>query len=185
MNAPLLEKVYTAEDLLKLQDGGNFELLDGRLVEKPMGAKASIVAVNVATLVRTFARANQLGLVFDAECGYQIFAKRNRVRKPDVSFVRRGRLPDDKPPDGYVEVAPDLVVEVVSPNDFADEVAAKVMEWLRAGVPLAWVVYPPSRIVQVFRQGGGAAYLCDGEQLTGEPVLPNFTCHVAEFFVDI
>jgi Uma2 family endonuclease len=185
MNAPLLEKVYTAEDLLKLEDGGNLELLDGRLVERPIGAKASVVAANIIALVRPFAHAHGLGLVFDSDCGYQIFAKRDRVRKPDVSFIRHGKLPENKPPDGYVLVAPDLVVEVISPNDLAEEVAAKMMEWLRAGVRLVWVVYPSSRIVQVFRQAGGAANLCEGEQLTGGDVLSEFACDVAEFFVDI
>jgi Uma2 family endonuclease len=185
MNAPLTETLYTAEDLLRLEDGLHLELLDGRLVEKPMGAKASVVALNVGSLIRAFARAHQLGFVFDSDCGYQIFAKRDRVRKPDVSFVPRGRLPDDKPPDGYVLVAPDLVVEVISPNDLAEEVTAKVMEWLRAGVRLVWVVSPAGRTVQVFRPAGGAAYHREGEQLAGDDVLPDFACDVAEFFVDI
>jgi Uma2 family endonuclease len=185
MNAPLLEKTYTAEDLLHLQDGGHFELLDGRLVEKNMGAKASVIAANIIALIRPFVRAHRLGMVFDSDCGYQIFANRKRVRKPDVSVSHRGRLPDDKPPGGHVQVPPDLVVEVVSPNDLAEEVAAKVLEWLRAQVRLVWVVYPDSLTVHVFRPGGGAAYLCPGDQVSGEDVLPNLTCQVEEFFVDI
>src|SRR5262249_1904635 len=108
-----------------------------------------------------------------------------RVRKPDGSFVRKGRLPGDRPPRGHVQIPPDLAFEVVSPNDLAEDVNAKVLEFLRAGVRLLWVLYPKTRCVQVFRQAGSASDLSEGEELGGGDVLPGFTCRVDEIFAGI
>src|SRR5262245_35001084 len=138
-DTPLLEEerveapangTYTAEDLLRLSDDKIYELLDGKLVEKKMGALASTVAANAISLLLPFAKSNQLGRVFDSACGYQVFGpNRNRVRKPDVSFVARGRLPNDEVPQGHIAFEPDFAVEVVSPNDLADEVEEKRVEY--------------------------------------------------------
>ena len=98
------------------------------------------------TLLRAHVAANSLGHVPNSECGYQIFADHpTRVRKPDGSFVARGKLPGEKPFRGHSKVAPDLAFEVVSPNDFAEEINEKVVEFLGAGVRLMWVVYPATR----------------------------------------
>ena len=75
-----------------------------------------------------------------------------KVRKPDASFIRRGRLPGEALPDGFCPIPPDVAAEVVSPNDLAYEVDEKVGEWLRAGVRLVWVINPRARIVAVHRR---------------------------------
>jgi Uma2 family endonuclease len=185
MNAPLLEKTYTPEDLLGLGDDRIYELLDGQLVEKPMGAKAAVIGSSLHGLIGPFVRAKKLGFVLDADGGYELFPGRPRVRKPDVSFIRRGRLLDDVVPEGWVKIAPDLVVEIVSPNDLADELMVKVMEWLGVGVPLVWVVYPASRCVHIVRPGGSAAWATLGGQLSGEDIIPGFSCPVDEIFADV
>ena len=118
---------YTPEDLLVLPDYGRFELIDGHLVERKVGAKSSYVATNLIVLMGYFVRSNNLGLVFQADCGYQIFAEESsRVRFADGSFIRCGRLPEDRPPQGHCRLAPDLVIEVVSPNDTAYELEDKI-----------------------------------------------------------
>ena len=96
-----------------------------------------------------------------------------------------GRLPNEKPFRGYSKVAPDLAFEIVSPNDLAEEVNEKVVEFLGAAVRLVWVVYPASRTVHVFRPNGGAAYLLEADQLSGEDVVPGFSCRVADVFSDL
>jgi Uma2 family endonuclease len=157
MNAPLTQNHFTPEDLLRCEPG--YELLDGRLVEKPMGAKAGVVEMNVAALIHPFVRSHTLGFVIVGDGGgYELWPDRPRVRKPDVPFIGRGRLPDDVVPDGWVTIAPDLVVEVISPNDIAQDVMAKAMEWLGVGVRLVWLVYPSSRAVFILRPGGIAAW---------------------------
>src|SRR5512146_825952 len=93
---------YTPEDLLALPDYGRYELIDGHLVERKLGAKSSYVATNLLVLMGYFVRNHNLGLVFQADCGYQIFAEEpNRVRFADGSFMRRGKLSDDRPPQGH------------------------------------------------------------------------------------
>jgi Uma2 family endonuclease len=176
----------TPEQLLEREDGHRFELIDGKLVERKMGAWSSQVALNIMGLLREYVHPKKLGKLFGTDCGYQIFAdKPNQVRYPDGSFIAKGRLPEDKTPGGYVRIAPDLAVEAVSPNDTAEEVEAKRIAFLRAGVRLLWVIYPESRTVHVYRKGGGAAALEEGDELTGEDVLPGFVCKVADLFADL
>src|SRR3989442_4862110 len=137
---------YTPEDLLALPDYERFELIDGQLVERKTGAKSSLAATNLLGLVWHFVRSNNLGLVFQADCGYQIFAEEpGRVRFADGSFIRRGKLPEDLVPQGHCRVAPDFVIEAVSPNDTAYEVEDKIAQWLGAGVRRAWGVYPKTQ----------------------------------------
>lgn len=84
--------------------------------------------------------------------------------------------------DGYPELAPDLVVEVVSPNDRASEIQAKVGEWLRAGSRLVWVLYPTTRTAMVYQVGGAVQLLHAEDTLTGDPVLPGFACRLGDVF---
>jgi Uma2 family endonuclease len=174
---------YTPEDLLTLPDYGRFELIDGQLVERKMGAKSSLAATNLLGLIWHYVRSNRLGLVFQADCGYQIFAEEpGRVRFADESFIRRGQLPEDRVPQGHCRVVPDLVLEAVSPNDTAYEVEDKITQWLGAGVRLVWVVYPETQRMQVHRADGTVTKLQSGESLMGEDVLPGFQCQIAEVF---
>ena len=97
----------------------------------------------------------------------------------------RGRLPNDVIPDGWVKIPPDFAAEVVSPNDKAEEVFTKAREWLDVGVRLLWVVSPASRTVFILRPGGGATWVGAGGTLSGEDVIPGFTCPVDELFTDL
>jgi Uma2 family endonuclease len=115
--------------------------------------------------------------------GYRIFADDPlKVRIPDVSFTRRDRLPGGKPEPGHGRVAPDLAVEVLSPNDLASDVQVKVLDYLGAGVALVWVVDPPSRSVWVYRPDGSGEFLQEQATLDGGSVLPGFACPVAAIF---
>ena len=169
MTLPTTATLYTPEDLLTLPDYGRFELLDGHLVERKMGAQSSYAATNVIGLVWHFVRSNNLGLVFQADCGYQIFAEDpGRVRFADASFIRRGRLPEDRPPQGHCRLAPDLVIEAVSPHDTASELEAKIAQWLSASVQLVWVLYPDIHRIQVHRADGTVAKLQADNHLAGK-----------------
>ena len=174
---------YSPEDLLALPDYGRFELIEGRLVERKIGAESSYVATNLLVFIGYFVRSNHLGFVFQADCGYQIFAEEpGRVRFADGSFIHRGKLPDGRLPQGHCRLTPDLVIEAVSPNDTAYEVEAKIAQWLGAGVRLVWVIYPETQRMQVHRADGTVAKLQSGDQLLGEDVIPGFQCQVAEVF---
>jgi Uma2 family endonuclease len=178
--APLPEAVPD----LPVADG--YELIDGRLVEKPMGAKASRVGARLTTRLEPHVSNQKLGLVFISECGYQIFKGHpKKVRKPDVSFVARGRLPGDQPPEGNMRIPPDLAVEVISPNDLAEDIEARVDEYLEAGTRLMWLLYPATESAWVVRQDGSGARLKGGQELSGEDVVPGFACPVQALFADV
>ena len=183
MTTPVMAQRYTPEDLLTMPDGHRFDLVDGHLVERHMGAESSWIALQINRLLGNYVATSQGGLVLGPDCGYQIFPDEpNRVRFPDGSFIRSGRVPHNAPPRGHVRIVPDLVIEVVSPNDLAWEVDLKVTEYLQAGVPLLWVFYPDTRTVSVYRASGKTARLSAEDTLSGEDVLPGFTCPVAEVF---
>jgi Uma2 family endonuclease len=172
----------TPEQLLTMDEGG-YELIDGKLVERRMGARASEVAMNAMRIVGDHVHAHKSGKCFGADCGYQIFPDApKRVRYPDGSFIAKGRLPEGLSPGSHVSIPPDLAVEAVSPNDTAEDVEAKRLAFLRAGVRLLWIIYPQSRTVHVYRQDGTATALNEGDTLSAEDVLPGFTCNVSAFF---
>jgi Uma2 family endonuclease len=184
MSATASEPTYSPEQLLSLPDNGKgYELVGGRLVEKPMGGFASWVAAQISYLLVAFGQNRGIGWVLDSEGSYQCFADDPRkVRKPDVSLVRRERFPDERIPEGHIEIPPDLAVEVISPNDTAYEVDAKVLEYLAAGVPLVWVVNPQSRTIHVYRADGTVERLREEDELTAPDLLPQLRCRVAELF---
>ncbi len=84
--------------------------------------------------------------------------------------------------EGFCSIAPDLAVEVVSPNDVIEELDEKVEEYLRTGVKLVWVVHPGVKAVQVFRADGSESWLRAPDELSGEDVIPGFRCRVEAFF---
>jgi Uma2 family endonuclease len=97
-------------------------------------------------------------------------------------YYRAGRLDAAHLPSGHLTLVPDLVAEVISPRDIAEEVESKVREYLRAGVPVIWLVYPEARTVHVIRPGGRATLLDDAGTLTGEEILPGFETPVSKLF---
>ncbi len=175
---------YTPEDLLTMPDGDQFELVDGRLVERSMGILAGWVSGRLFTRLSAFCEAHPLGWVFPGgDVGYLAFPNSPKtVRKPDVSFVSFGRFPGETLPPGFARLAPDLAAEVVSRNDLYEEVDQKIEEYIRAGVRLVWVVSPQNHTVRVHRLNGSSASLRENDELNGEDVLPGFRCRVGDLF---
>jgi Uma2 family endonuclease len=174
----------TPEDLLKITDRPMPELVDGELVERePMGQKADVVASNIIHLLRCYSLASLPGIVTGAHGSVQAFPDDpNKVRIPDAAFTRRERLPEGLPFEGHGRVAPDLVVEIISPNDRAADLDAKIDDYQAAGVPLIWVVNPEIRTVRPYTLTGNVPPLHLGSTLTGGSVLPGFSCPVAAIF---
>ena len=87
MNTPELEARYTPEDLLKMEHGPRYELVDGHLVEKDMGQESAAIGTELLRLLGNHVAELDLGRIFGSNCGYQIWANTPRlVRYPDVSF---------------------------------------------------------------------------------------------------
>ena len=173
----------TPEDLLRLPNGVDYELVDGQLAERTMGTESSWIALQLGALLTVHCNARKLGWVFGADAGFQCFPDApDKVRKPDVSFVRFDRLPGG-PPKGHCRVAPDLAVEVISPNELYSAVEEKVDEYLAAGVKLVWVIDPPRASVRVHRADGTVADLGRSDELSGADAVAGFRCRVADLFV--
>ena len=178
------EKVsVTPDELLAIPNEGDYELVDGVLRERSMSALSSWIGTKIVRLLGHTVDEHQLGSIFGADAGFQCFGEdANTMRRPDVCFVRADRLPADQIGEGYVRVVPDLVVEVLSPHDLAEDVEEKVRLFHDAGVPLIWVVSPTARKVRVVRIDGTSAFLAEGDVLSGEGVIPDFACPVAAIF---
>ena len=171
----------TAEELLRFQPPHKrTELVDGvMLVREPAGFRHGVIASVIGARVRNHVVQHELGVTVAAETGFILRRDPDTVRAPDVAFISRDRLP---PQDtrGFAELAPDLVVEVLSPDDQPGEVLAKCADWLRAGCRLVWVVEPERRAVRVYRAAGSVAVVGESGVVDGEDVLPGFSCAVAE-----
>ncbi|MBY0513612.1 MAG: Uma2 family endonuclease [Gemmataceae bacterium] len=161
-----------------------FEFVNGQLKELNVSAKSSRVGGRLSRLLDNHCESNQPGWVFPADTPFQCFTDEpKKVRKPDAAFVALDRYSDEQyDTEGYVSVVPDLIAEVVSPNDLAYEVSEKRREWLAAGVKLVWVVEPVQQTIHVYRPDGTVTLLHETDTLTGESVLPGFAVPVAELF---
>ena len=173
--------LMTAERLLHEQPPHKrTELVHGRMiVREPAGSRHGRVAADLAYVLQQHVKANDLGVVYAAETGFVLARDPDTVRAPDAAFVSRGRLPEPEPT-GYAELAPDLVVEVLSPDDRPGEVLAKIGDWLMAGTRLVWVVDPKRRQVQVYRADGSEVILGEDGVLDGEDVVPGFASHLQD-----
>lgn len=173
MSAPAL---LTAEELLRLNlPNKRTELVRGvLLVREPAGYRHGNVAMRLGAAILRHVDANRLGSVFAAETGFTIARHPDTVRAPDVAFISNERLPHPDPR-GFAELAPDLVVEVLSPDDRPAEVLEKVSDWLAAGSRLVWVVDPMRYTAHIFRADGSETLLDEKGVLDGEDVLPGFS----------
>ena len=176
------QPTITADELLRMPDGDRFELVDGELVERKMGSLAGWISNRVGSRFERYAEEHG-GVAFGEGGWFRCFPDDpERVRRPDACYIRAGRLSGDRIPAGHITIAPEVVVEVISPNDVYYEVEAKVEEYLDAGVPLVWLINPDNRSVRVFRAGQPVIQLRAHEELTGDDILPGFRCPVAELF---
>lgn len=173
--------LLTAEDVLKLPSDLRCELIDGVLIQmSPPGGLHGRVSANVAYVLKRAELSGQ-GVAL-GEVGFILRRNPDTVRAPDAAFIRKDRIPAGGIPKSFWEIAPDLVVEVVSPFDTAAEIQSKVREWLEAGVRLVWVVYPDSRTVNVIRSPTERVTLSVDDLLEAGDVVPGFSCRVAELF---
>lgn len=174
--------LVSAEQLARMPLDYPCELVGGRIVRmSPAGGWHGLVCGRVQDALSAHVNANALGRVLSGETGYLVRSDPDTVRAPDVAFVAEARVAQARVA-GYPDLAPDLVVEVVSPHDAAGDVQARVEDWLRAGTRLVWVLYPQSRSAVVYRPDGEARVLHADDTLAGDPALPGFACRVGELF---
>ena len=163
-------------------DIGPCELIDGRIVPISLASgRHGVLECRLSSAIGLFMQQHRLGWVMTGEVGIYTRRSPDRVRGADVVFLSRERWPDS-PPKGFLEVAPDLVVEVMSPNDRWQEVRQKLAEYFAIGVRWVWIVEPENRTVLVYRSATDLQQFGVADTLLGEGVLAGFTMAVAELF---
>jgi Uma2 family endonuclease len=177
------DRLITGEELLQMGDIGPCELIDGRIVPMtPTGDEHGRIEGNVFRALDEFARSRHLGKVLVGEVG--IFTQRNpdRVRGADVLFISNERYSRRSSASGYLEVAPELVVEILSPSDRALDTMQKLREYFAIGVKVVWVVDPEARRVYVYRSVTDVREFQEADRLPGDDVLQEFDVSVASVF---
>lgn len=173
----------TGDELLRMSRGKACELVAGRVVPMtPTNPTHGRIEVNVAAALKHFVRTQNPGIVMAGEVGVFTSRSPDTVRAADVLFLSHERNARRRRPQGFLDVAPDLAVEILSPTDRPDEVRRKLGEYFAAGVRLVWVIDPATRTVQVNHARGKPLSLAPGAVLTGGAVLPGFELPVDDIF---
>lgn len=184
LTPPPVEKHAPDDPFLLSDNGKGWELVDGDLRELNVSFQSSFTAGEVYFYLRSHVGSRGLGWVSPEGTSYRCFPDDPRlVRRADTSFHALERLTQEQAKrEGHCTVVPDLVVEVVSPNDLAGDVNEKRIEWLIAGAKLVWVIHPIQESIHAYRADGTVRLFERTDVLTAEPVLPAFSVPVADLF---
>ncbi len=148
----------------------------------PAGSEHGRIAMRFGSLLDQYVRKHQLGTVFAAETGFLISTNPDTVRAPDVAFVEKKKMEQFAGHQGFLPIAPDLVVEVVSPNDSFTHVEEKTLAWLEAGSAMVVNIDPGTRTLQVFRDAKHSVVLRENDQFDGQEVVSGWQFVVSELF---
>jgi Uma2 family endonuclease len=179
------EKIWTEADLMALPDDGfNYELVNGELVMSPKNNPLhGEICSELLTALRTFAKARRLGTVWDSNTGF--WMKNRNCRAPDISFVSKERLQAlglKRAPQSFFHGAPDLAVEVKSPNNTRREIDERLKDFFESGTRLAWIIDPETQSVEVCTSPTQRKLIGSGGMLEGGEVLPGFSYPIADLF---
>lgn len=176
------KKLLTAEEFFLLPapaDGAQQELVRGEIVTiPPPGGLHGVCCSKVNRRLGNFVEDNGRGAVTANDTGFITERSPDSVRGPDVAYWSRERLP--VVPVGYIEIAPDLLVEVLSPSNTSRQIRTKIQEYFARGVRLVWVVAPEDRTLTIYRTPDEGRLLHESATVTGEEVLPGFSCRVSD-----
>lgn len=184
MTSTVDEKLMTGDELLELQSrtGKMFDLINGKPIEvMPAGIEHGLIAMNLGAAIYAFVKSRNLGYVLAAETGVYLTRNPDTVRGADVTFIQHSKMPYPMVK-GFGEIIPDLVVEVVSPNDTPKEVREKTAQWLAAGVELVWLIYPEDKRAEVHTPNAAPELIEESGSLDGKNVLPDFALKLTEIF---
>ena len=177
------EITSAAQLYLMPNDGHRLELVKGILiVMSPAGSEHGRIASRILTRLSTHVEANNLGDTFAAETGFLIETNPDTVRAPDAAFISHERLSSVDDTSAYLPLAPDLVVEVLSPSDSSSDVEAKVEQWLSAGTLIVLVADPKNETIRVYRSKSEIQVLHSGEVFSSGEVCKDWQLVVDDIF---
>lgn len=178
------KKVWTDEAFMALpNDGHRYEIVNGKLIDMGnSGALHGYIAIILSSALFPVVMSKKLGALLDSSTAFKM--KNGNKRSPDISFFARERLQGmTQLPTGFLEGAPDLAVEVLSPGNTVEEIHEKLVEYFENGARLAWVIHPTENYVLVYRSAVEPDRLLKStDSLDGEDVIPGFTLPVADLF---
>jgi Uma2 family endonuclease len=176
------ERVFTAEDLLRLPRGGKrYALLAGQIIEMtPTGEMHGLITAEITYRLTAFVRQHDLGRVYGAETGFKLSENPDTVYGIDAAFIAKARVKPVR--EGYIEGAPDLAVEVVSPGNTSIEMHEKIHAYFVAGAQLVWVIYPKARTIYVYHTEDDIKVRHETDSLDGGAVLPGLSLSIADLF---
>ncbi|WP_377480313.1 MAG: Uma2 family endonuclease [Microcoleus anatoxicus] len=184
LETPAEEKVWTDAEFMALnRDGHRYEIVNGELIDMGnSGAKHGYVCSILMILLGGYVHIQKLGAMFDSSTAFKM--KSGNKRSPDVSFMAKERLQGlEELPDGFLEGAPDLAVEILSPSNTVAEIHDKLVEYFENGSRLVWVINPKEKYVLVYRSSQEPDRLLkSADSLDGEEIVSGFTLPVAELF---
>jgi Uma2 family endonuclease len=184
LETPPEQKIWTDAEFMALnRDGHRYEIVNGELIDMGnSGAKHGYVCSILMILLGGYVHIQKLGAMFDSSTAFKM--KSGNKRSPDVSFMAKERLQGlDDLPDGFLEGAPDLAVEILSPSNTVAEIHDKLVEYFENGSRLVWVIHPKEQYVLVYRSSQEPDRLLkSADSLDGEDIVPDFTLPVAELF---
>jgi len=179
---PADARLVTAEELERFaNDDYRYELVEGRVVRmSPVGFEHGRIVMRLGSLLVRHAQERSLGAVV-TEVGFKLASNPDTVRGPDLAFIRRSRIPPQEVR-GFWNGPPDLVAEILSPDDRAPEIRAKVEDYLARGVSAIIVVDPDDRTVTTYRPSTSAVTLRDNDMLELGDVVSGFRCSLRDIF---
>ncbi len=180
-DSPATACPITGAELAAMRERGACELVAGRIVPMtPAGGEHGAIEVNLAAELKLFLRQQRPPPRWLAGGEVGIYTQRNpdTVRGANIAFFSRQRLPTGLPA-GYVDVAPELIVEIMSPSERWSDLETKIAEYFAIDVERVWVVLPQARAVCVSRAPTTWQRLGEDALLQGEGVLASFALPVA------
>ena len=148
----------------------------------PAGGRHGRIAQRIALLIGMHVAENRLGVLYAAETGFKIAASPDTVVAADVAYIQASRFEQIEDESRYLSIPPDLIVEVMSPNDSFARTECKILRWLDAGCRLALLVDPESETVHAYRSRLNIQLISGSETLDCNDVIPNFRVSVCGFF---
>ena len=175
-----------AEEFARVADVlGPCELVKGELVRmSPGGFRHSKVTLRAAFLLEVHNQAHRLGHVLTGEAGFIVRRGPDTVRGADVAFISYQRIPKSTQISGFVEQAPELIIEVLGDDKSWGEMEEKIDEDHAAGVNLVWVLDPRTLTLRAYPRGGSPVLFRESDTASADPHVPGFSCRVADFFTD-
>lgn len=176
--------VTTAAELFELpNDGNRYELINGVLnMMSPAGSEHGRIAGRIYLRLAAYVEEQKLGETYAAETGFRISTTPDTVRAPDAAFISHQRLAELAPTSGYLPIAPDLVVEVVSPNDSFSNVEAKAFEWLSAGTKLVLVADPANITLCAYQDQSEIRIHHENDSFSAGEACPGWVLKVNDAF---